>query len=95
MENNPVINPSSIVNILTLRYDPNLTPNLPIKCFDYNDTLITLNNIIVNVSSTIYKKKLVYSIMPLYIYEDNNELYIIVNIQHCLSFIYKLKIKPF
>ena len=31
MENNPVINPSSIVNILTLRYDPNLTPNLPIK----------------------------------------------------------------
>ena len=31
MENNPVINPSSIVNILTLRYDPNLSPNLPIK----------------------------------------------------------------
>ncbi len=73
----------------------NNTPNPTIKCFDHNDTLITLNNIIVNVSSTIYKKKLVYSIMPLYIYEDNSELYIIVNIQHCLSFIYKLKIKPF
>lgn len=73
----------------------NNTPNLPIKCFDHNDTLITLNNIIVNISSTIYKKNLVYSIMPLYIYEHNSELYIIVNIQHCLSFIYKLKIKPF
>ena len=32
MENNsPVINASSIVNILTLRYDPNLKPNLPVK----------------------------------------------------------------
>lgn len=32
MENNiPVINSSSIVNILTLRYDPNLQSNLPIK----------------------------------------------------------------
>ena len=29
--NNPIINPSSIVNILTLRYDPNLKPNLPVK----------------------------------------------------------------
>ena len=31
MENNSIINPSSIVNILTLRYDPNLKPNLPEK----------------------------------------------------------------
>ena len=31
MENNHITNPSSIVNILTLRYDPNLSPNLPIK----------------------------------------------------------------
>ena len=29
--NNPVINPSSLVNILTLRYDSNLNSNLPIK----------------------------------------------------------------
>ena len=29
--NNSVINPSSLVNILTLRYDPNLKPNLPVK----------------------------------------------------------------
>lgn len=29
--NNSITNPSSIVNILTLRYDPNLKPNLPIK----------------------------------------------------------------
>jgi hypothetical protein len=71
------------------------TPNPTIKCFDHNDKLITLNNIIVNVNSTFYKKKLVYSIIPLYIYEKNNEIFIIVNIQHCLSFIYKLIIKPF
>tara|TARA_B100000401_G_C52800458_1_gene718278 strand:- start:1784 stop:2347 length:564 start_codon:yes stop_codon:yes gene_type:complete len=73
----------------------NNTPNPTIKCFDHNDKLTTLNNIIVNVSSTFYKKKLVYSIIPLYIYEKNNEIFIIVNIQHCLSFIYKLIIKPF
>ena len=71
------------------------TPNPPIKCFDHNDTLTTLNNIIVSVSSTFYKKNLLYSIMPLYIYKNNNEVFIIVNIQHCLSFIYKLNIKPF
>ena len=29
--NNSIVNPSSIVNILTLRYDPNLKPNLPVK----------------------------------------------------------------
>ena len=29
--NNSAINPSSLVNILTLRYDPNLKPNLPKK----------------------------------------------------------------
>ncbi len=34
MENNPIINPPSIVNILTLRYDPNLSPNLPIKTWN-------------------------------------------------------------
>ena len=31
MESNLIINPSSIVNILTLRYDPNLKSNLPEK----------------------------------------------------------------
>ena len=35
MENNNLpINSSSIVNILTLRYDQNLRPNLPIKTWD-------------------------------------------------------------
>ena len=34
MENNHLTNPSSIVNILTLRYDPNLSPNLPIKTWN-------------------------------------------------------------
>ena len=34
MENNHITNPSSIVNILTLRYDPNLSPNLPIKTWN-------------------------------------------------------------
>lgn len=66
--------------------------NPSIKCFDHNDTLITINNIITTISSTFYKKNLVYSIMPLFIYKENNEIFIIINIQHCLSFIYKLNI---
>ncbi len=40
MESNPIINPSSIVNILTLRYDPNLKPNLPEKTSnDFHPTI--------------------------------------------------------
>ena len=31
MESSPILDPSSIVNILTLRYDPSISPNLPIK----------------------------------------------------------------
>ena len=83
-----------ISNQLQFKYCSN-TPNPTIKCFDHNDTLTTLNDIIVSVSSTFYKNNLLYSIMPLYIYKNNNEIFIIVNIQHCLSFIYKLNIKPF
>jgi asparagine synthase (glutamine-hydrolysing) len=41
---NPKINPSSIVNILTLRYDPSIIPNLPKKT--WND--FKSNNIIPN-----------------------------------------------
>lgn len=74
---------------LLFTYPHNIS-NPTIKCFDYNTTLNTINNIIVNVNSTFYKKKLTKSIMPLYIYNDNDKLYIIVNIQHCLSFIYQL-----
>ena len=45
MENNhPVINPSSLVNILTLRYDSNLNPNLPIKTAnDFKPTIQSVN----------------------------------------------------
>tara|TARA_B110000259_G_C14020939_1_gene403034 strand:- start:1600 stop:3036 length:1437 start_codon:yes stop_codon:yes gene_type:complete len=71
------------------------TSNPIIKCFNHNDMLCTLNNIIVNVNSTFYKNKLVSSIIPMFIYEKNNDIYVIVNIQHCLSFVYKLNIKPF
>ena len=45
MENNKsLLNPSSLVNILTLRYDTNLKPNLPKKIwndfdFDNNNSL--------------------------------------------------------
>jgi asparagine synthase (glutamine-hydrolysing) len=42
---NPKINPSSIVDILTLRYDPSIIPNLPKK--NWND--FTSNNTIPNV----------------------------------------------
>ena len=45
--NNPAINPSSLVNILTLRYDPNLKPNLPKKTS--NDFLPTIQS--VNIDS--------------------------------------------
>jgi hypothetical protein len=40
--NNPAINPSSLVNILTLRYDPNLKANLPLKTS--NDFLPTIQS---------------------------------------------------
>lgn len=62
-----------------------------VKCFNHNTTLITINNIIVNTNSTFYKNKLINSIVPLYIYNDNKKIYIIVNIQQCLSFIYELR----
>ncbi len=40
MESNLIINPSSIVNILTLRYDPNLKSNLPEKTSnDFHPTI--------------------------------------------------------
>ena len=42
--NNPVINPSSLVNILTLRYDSNLNSNLPIKTAqDFQPTIQPVN----------------------------------------------------
>ena len=59
MENNPVINPSSIVNILTLRYDPNLTPNLPIKTrndFSPNIQSADINLIEKSISNYIKQK---------------------------------------
>jgi hypothetical protein len=74
----------------------NKTINPSIKCFNHNDKLITLNNIIINVNSTFYKNKLVSSIIPIFIYKKNNNIFVIVNIQQCLSFVYKLDIiKPF
>jgi len=51
---NPSINPSSIVNILTLRYDPSINPNLPKKTWkdfepiDEPPNLISIENSICN-----------------------------------------------
>ena len=59
MENNPIINPSSIVNILTLRYDPNLSPNLPIKTwsdFKPNLQFTDINFIEKSISNYIKQK---------------------------------------
>jgi len=58
--NNSAINPSSIVNILTLRYDPNLKPNLPIKTWnDFESNTETVNvESIENSISTYIKQKL-------------------------------------
>ena len=44
MDNNSIINSSSLVNILTLRYDPNLKPNLPIKTWNDFKPTIELKN---------------------------------------------------
>ena len=42
--NNSLINTSSLVNILTLRYDSNLNPNLPIKtAHDFKPTIKSVN----------------------------------------------------
>ena len=38
------INPSSVVDILTLRYDPSIKPNLPIKTWkDFQPTIHSPN----------------------------------------------------
>ena len=57
--NNPVINSSSIVNILTLRYDPNLKPNLPIKTsndFKSNLPSVDINSIEDSICNYIEQK---------------------------------------
>ena len=58
--NNPPINPSSIVNILTLRYDPSIVPNLPKKNWeDFTTIDDSLNyEIIENTICDSIKKKL-------------------------------------
>ena len=59
MENNTAINPSSIVNILTLRYDPSLSPNLPIKTwndFKSNIQSADINFIEKSISNYIKQK---------------------------------------
>ena len=46
MDNNhSIVNPSSLVNILTLRYDPNLKPNLPIKTWNDFKPTVDLKNV--------------------------------------------------
>ena len=60
MENNtPLINSSSIVNILTLRYDPTQKPNLPIKTwndFKPNIHLADVNSIEESICNYIEQK---------------------------------------
>ena len=60
MDNNSIINPLSIVNILTLRYDSNLKPNLPIKTWkDFTKTNESVDiNSIENSITTYIKQKL-------------------------------------
>ena len=60
MDNKSIINSSSIVNILTLRYDSNLKPNLPIKTWkDFTKTNESVDiNSIENSITTYIKQKL-------------------------------------
>ena len=65
MENsNSTINPSSLVNILTLRYDPNLKSNLPIKTSnDFKSTIesIPIDSIEKSILNYIEQKLETYS----------------------------------
>ena len=57
--NNSIINPSSIVNILTLRYDPCLKPNLPVKTwndFRPNTESVNIQSIENSISNYINQK---------------------------------------
>ena len=55
---NSIINPSSIVNILTLRYDPHLKPNLPIKTWnDFESNTESVNTQSIENSITNYIKE--------------------------------------
>jgi len=60
VDNKSIINSSSIVNILTLRYDSNLKPNLPIKTWkDFTKTNESVDiNSIENSITTYIKQKL-------------------------------------
>ena len=56
---NSSINPSSIVNILTLRYDPSINPNLPKKTwedFEPIDEPVNLTSIESSICDEIEKK---------------------------------------
>jgi len=58
-KNNSITNSSSIVNILTLRYDPNLKPNLPIKTwndFESNTEPVSTQSIENSISNYIQQK---------------------------------------
>ena len=58
MDNNSIINPLSIVNILTLRYDSNLKPNLPIKTWkDFTKTNESVDINSIENSITMYIKQ--------------------------------------
>ncbi|MBC8250042.1 MAG: asparagine synthase [Candidatus Nitrosopelagicus sp.] len=57
--NNPEINPSSLVNILTLRYDPYLKPNLPKKTWnDFEPNIESVNTEVIEkcITDSIEKK---------------------------------------
>ena len=57
--NNSLLNPSSLVNILTLRYDPNLKPNLPKKTwndFESNNTSLSIDSIEKSICNNLEKK---------------------------------------
>ena len=56
---NSIINSSSIVNILTLRYDPCLKPNLPIKTwndFESNTESVNIQSIENSITNYIKQK---------------------------------------
>ena len=79
------INPLSIVNILTLRYDPSLKPNLPYKTWaDFKTTIDSPNILEIenSVCNYINQKLEVVELIPLlfYLYYEKLNLILILKL---------------
>ena len=66
---NSLLNPSSIVNILTLRYDPSISPNLPKKTWKDFEIIDEPPNIEL-IENLISKEKLGFNVNTLNLWKS-------------------------